>query len=276
MKKSIYTSGQEVLLGLLRQLRADAGLTQRQMAKKLDTLQAIVSNYETGERRLDILELRQVCEALGISLLDFVSVLEALLGGAASKEGTGPKEGIEAGEEIKSGDVARVGDVVEWDASRRSKQGSSAGVQDSVAGATGHVTSAEDSAALQNPAASGNSDASEDPAAFALHSQSDGALRDLEQGLEQEPLVEERRFFAESLPLWMQEHAGAFALINERELIGFFNSFSEASAEGARRFGTANHLIREVGPRKRFTLSAGETVYIGGDLAGPISTTKTL
>lgn len=266
MKKSIYTSGQEVLLGLLRQLRADAGLTQRQMAKKLDTLQAIVSNYETGERRLDILELRQVCEALGISLLDFVSTLEALLGGAASNEGTGPKEGIEAGEETKSGDVARVGDVVEWDASRRRKQGNSAGVQDSVAGATGHITSAENSAALQNPAALQDSDA------LALPSQSAGALRDLEQ----EPLVEERRFFAESLPLWMQKHAGAFALVNERELIGFFSSFSEASAEGARRFGTANHLIREVGPRKRFTLSAGETVYIGGDLAGPISITKAL
>ncbi|MGI4789600.1 MAG: helix-turn-helix domain-containing protein [Janthinobacterium lividum] len=224
MKKSIYTSGQEVLLGLLRQLRADAGLTQRQMAKKLDTLQAIVSNYETGERRLDILELRQVCDVLGISLLDFVSALEAQLAGAAPAVAIGP------------GDVMGAGDVVEWDAGRRS-QGRSAGVQDSAASAF---------------------------------------EQDLEQDLEQEPLIAERRFFAESLPLWMEEHAGTFALVNERELIGFFSSFAEASAEGARRFGTASHLIREVGPRKRFTLSAGETVYIGGDLAGPISTTKAL
>ena len=101
MKKSIYTSGQEVLLGLLRQLRADAGLTQRQMAKKLDTLQAIVSNYETGERRLDVLELRQVCDVLGISLLDFVSALEAQLAGAVPTVAIGP------------GDVAGAGDVVE-------------------------------------------------------------------------------------------------------------------------------------------------------------------
>jgi transcriptional regulator with XRE-family HTH domain len=35
-----------------------------------------VSKYESGERRLDILELRAVCEALGITLVKFCKRLE--------------------------------------------------------------------------------------------------------------------------------------------------------------------------------------------------------
>jgi transcriptional regulator with XRE-family HTH domain len=41
--------------------------------------QSVVSKYESGERRLDILELRQVCEATGITLTDFVARLERSL-----------------------------------------------------------------------------------------------------------------------------------------------------------------------------------------------------
>ncbi len=41
--------------------------------------QSVVSKFESGERRLDILELHDVCEALGISLVDFVRRLEKAL-----------------------------------------------------------------------------------------------------------------------------------------------------------------------------------------------------
>jgi len=64
------------LLGLLKRVRIDAGLTQAQMAKKLGQPQSFVSKYESGERRLDILELKQVCRASGISTLDFLALLE--------------------------------------------------------------------------------------------------------------------------------------------------------------------------------------------------------
>lgn len=64
------------LLDLLRRIRTDAGLTQAAMAKKLGQPQSYVSKYESGERRLDILELGQVCHAAGISLSDFVQQLE--------------------------------------------------------------------------------------------------------------------------------------------------------------------------------------------------------
>lgn len=64
------------LLEMLKRVRLGAGLTQAQMAKKLGQPQSFVSKYESGERRLDILELKQVCRASGISTLDFLARLE--------------------------------------------------------------------------------------------------------------------------------------------------------------------------------------------------------
>jgi transcriptional regulator with XRE-family HTH domain len=41
--------------------------------------QAFVSYYESGARRLDLLELRQICEILGVPLVSFVRQFEKLL-----------------------------------------------------------------------------------------------------------------------------------------------------------------------------------------------------
>lgn len=67
---------QKALLSLLRQLRKEAGLRQVDMARALGKPQAFVSYYESGARRLDLLELRQVCGILGISLSAFVRRFE--------------------------------------------------------------------------------------------------------------------------------------------------------------------------------------------------------
>lgn len=72
---------QKALLALLREIRIDAGLRQEDLAKALGMPQSVVSKYESGERRLDLLELRQVCRATGIDLKDFVARLEKALGG---------------------------------------------------------------------------------------------------------------------------------------------------------------------------------------------------
>ena len=70
---------QKVLLSLLRDLRTQAGLRQIDMARALGKPQAFVSYYESGARRLDLLELRQICKILGVSLLEFVRRFEKLL-----------------------------------------------------------------------------------------------------------------------------------------------------------------------------------------------------
>ena len=76
MEKSAFTSDFERLKSLLRQIRAEAGLRQVDLAERLKQPQSFVSKYESGERRLDLLELRQVCGALGISLVEFVRRFE--------------------------------------------------------------------------------------------------------------------------------------------------------------------------------------------------------
>lgn len=76
MEKSIHTPEQTVLQRLLRQIRRGAGLRQEDLAQLLGKPQSFVSNYERGERRLDLLELRQICDAVGVPLVDFVRRFE--------------------------------------------------------------------------------------------------------------------------------------------------------------------------------------------------------
>jgi len=61
---------------MLRQARLDAGLRQEDLAAKLKRPQSFVSKYESGERRLDLIELREICRSLGVSLLSFVKKFE--------------------------------------------------------------------------------------------------------------------------------------------------------------------------------------------------------
>ena len=79
MDKSIFSREQKVLLLLLRELRRKSGLRQSDVAAKLRRHQSFVSKYESGERQLDILELRQICAVMGVSLLEFVKQLERRL-----------------------------------------------------------------------------------------------------------------------------------------------------------------------------------------------------
>jgi transcriptional regulator with XRE-family HTH domain len=70
---------QKVLLSLLRQVRMEAEMRQEDLAQALGMPQSVVSKFESGERRLDLLELSDVCKALGISLSEFVRRFERLL-----------------------------------------------------------------------------------------------------------------------------------------------------------------------------------------------------
>ncbi len=63
-------------LGLLRQIRNEAGMRQEDLADRLGQPQSFVSRYESGERRVDLLELERICNALGITLGDFVARYE--------------------------------------------------------------------------------------------------------------------------------------------------------------------------------------------------------
>jgi transcriptional regulator with XRE-family HTH domain len=75
VEKSIYSAEYQQLCVLLRALRREAGLTQVEVAKRLDVPQSFVSKYETGERRLDVVELQHVAAAIGTTLERVVSRL---------------------------------------------------------------------------------------------------------------------------------------------------------------------------------------------------------
>lgn len=79
MSKSIHSPEQELLTSLLRSLRQESGLRQVELAERIGRPQSFVSKYEIGERRLDLIELRAICGALGTSLSEFVHRFESRL-----------------------------------------------------------------------------------------------------------------------------------------------------------------------------------------------------
>jgi transcriptional regulator with XRE-family HTH domain len=79
MGKNIFTSDQEKLQVLLRQIRLSAGLSQVELAQRLGLPQSFVSKYESGERRLDLIEVYRICNAVGISMVEFVRKFEESL-----------------------------------------------------------------------------------------------------------------------------------------------------------------------------------------------------
>ena len=82
LRKMIHTNQQKILQSLLRKLRLERGLRQQDLGRKLGGPQSFVSKYEAGERRLDFLELREICVVLEISLAEFVNRFEEELDAA--------------------------------------------------------------------------------------------------------------------------------------------------------------------------------------------------
>ena len=76
MEKSVYREENLVLLRLLKQCRVEAGLTQMQFAQALERPQSFASDIERGLRRLDLVQMRDICIALNIGLVEFVQRFE--------------------------------------------------------------------------------------------------------------------------------------------------------------------------------------------------------
>jgi transcriptional regulator with XRE-family HTH domain len=74
--KSQYQREYAAFLRQLKQTREQAGISQVQLAAKLGQTQSSVSKIERGERRVDVVELRAICQALDTSLPAFIRRLE--------------------------------------------------------------------------------------------------------------------------------------------------------------------------------------------------------
>jgi len=72
MVKSIHTKEYAYFVERLQKARLEAGLTQVQVAKKLKRPQSHVSNVESGQQRVDIVELQRFAKLYGKNITYFV------------------------------------------------------------------------------------------------------------------------------------------------------------------------------------------------------------
>lgn len=79
MEKSIHSKRYERFLELLKEVRAERGFTQMELAEAVGETQSFVSKCERGERRLDVVELATFCKVLGVSLEEFAARLTKAL-----------------------------------------------------------------------------------------------------------------------------------------------------------------------------------------------------
>jgi len=75
MTKSVVTAQYAALRRWLVQARRGAGLSQAEFARRLSRPQALVSKYESGERRIDVVELLAIAEAIGTETVGCIQVL---------------------------------------------------------------------------------------------------------------------------------------------------------------------------------------------------------
>lgn len=76
INKSTHSKLYHRIIARLRAKREGKGLSQYQLSQILKVQQSYVSKIETCERRLDILELMNICEALDLSFIDFVREID--------------------------------------------------------------------------------------------------------------------------------------------------------------------------------------------------------
>lgn len=72
MTKSVHTKNYRLFLELLIKARKDAGVTQEEAANRLNRPQSFVSKCENGERRIDVIELLEILQVIGIDAMTFL------------------------------------------------------------------------------------------------------------------------------------------------------------------------------------------------------------
>ena len=75
MRKTIRSKRHALIAEAIGDQRKLAGLTQAEVAKRLDRHQPFIANIESGDRRVDLVELIDIAEIIG---LDVIGLIEQL------------------------------------------------------------------------------------------------------------------------------------------------------------------------------------------------------
>ncbi|MBI6914111.1 helix-turn-helix transcriptional regulator [Pseudomonas juntendi] len=79
MTKAIYRREHVIFLQELKRMRVESGMTQAQCSAALGRPQSFMSDVERGVRRLDMVQLRDLCQVLGSDLISFTKSFEKAL-----------------------------------------------------------------------------------------------------------------------------------------------------------------------------------------------------
>lgn len=85
MRKTIYTEQSMAIRQAIRTVREKAGLSQRELGRRLGREHSFVSKLELGERRVDIVEFYWICKACGASPEQEARALMKTLGALDAK-----------------------------------------------------------------------------------------------------------------------------------------------------------------------------------------------
>ncbi|ABL71903.1 helix-turn-helix domain-containing protein [Paracoccus denitrificans] len=75
MGRTLRSPGHLALMAALKQARLDAGLTQTELAERLKRPQSFVAKYENGERRIEVVELIEIADAIGADPHDIIQIV---------------------------------------------------------------------------------------------------------------------------------------------------------------------------------------------------------
>jgi transcriptional regulator with XRE-family HTH domain len=86
MGKSTFSREYKVFCEALREAREEAGFTQEEIAACLRRPQSYISKYESGERRLDVIEFLRIVKVLKLDACEILRTIKKKCGRTA---GTG-------------------------------------------------------------------------------------------------------------------------------------------------------------------------------------------
>lgn len=66
MANKPWDEKRKALTAILKGFRLERGLTQTELAERLGKPQSYISKFESGERKLDFVEVMELCVVLGV------------------------------------------------------------------------------------------------------------------------------------------------------------------------------------------------------------------